>query len=365
MKFAVFEIDRGLKERLSGGISLIDNKSVLTYKKTRVNFSTGFNLKNWWGYIEDLLEEFDIRYVGFRMVHGGGEFTNTIKVDKKFLQRIKKYNKLAPLHNPVALELMNIVKDTWPSVKLSVSFDTAWYKGLRPEAYLYSLPLKYYQKDHIRKYGFHGLSHEAATEFAAKKLKKNIKKLNIITCHLGSGASITWYINGKVRDTSMGFSPNEGLTMATRSGDLPASVVFYLAQELKMSLSSIKELLNKRSGLLGLAGTGDLREVLLRAGHKVAGYKKKRKYTLAEKKTAQQALNIYIYDVRRYLASYLAMSKNLDAIVFSGVAGSKNADLRKMIISGLNKAKGCKVLVAQADENKNLANKTYKCLVKK
>ena len=174
LKFAVFEIDRGLKERLSGGISLIDNKSVLTYKKTRVNFSTGFNLKNWWGYIEDLLEEFDIRYVGFRMVHGGGEFTNTIKVDKKFLQRIKKYNKLAPLHNPVALELMNIVKDTWPSVKLSVSFDTAWYKGLRPEAYLYSLPLKYYQKDHIRKYGFHGLSHEAATEFAAKKLKKNI-----------------------------------------------------------------------------------------------------------------------------------------------------------------------------------------------
>lgn len=365
LKFAVFEVDKKLKEKLSGNISLVNNKTVLTYKRNKVNFSTGFNLKAWWSYVEDLLEKYDIKYVGFRMVHGGEEFTDTVKINKQFLQKIKKYNKLAPLHNPVALELINLVKDAYPDAKMSASFDTAWYKNLKPEAYLYSLPLKYYKKEHIRKYGFHGLSHEAASEFAAKKLRKPLKNLSLITCHLGSGASVTWLEKGKVKDTSMGFSPNEGLTMSTRSGDLPASIVFYLAEELKMSLTRIKDLLNKESGLLGLTGSSDLREVLTRAGYRVAGYKKKRKYSLSERKIAKQALDIYTYDVRRYLAAYLAMSKNVDAIVFSGAAGAKNSDLRKMIMSGIDKPRACKVLAAQSDENKNLVNKTYKCLVKK
>lgn len=365
LKFAVFEAGPKLKESLSGSISLWGNKSVLTYKKTKINISTGFNLKNWWSYLEDLFGDYDIKYIGFRMVHGGEEYTDTIKISQQFLHNIKKYNKLAPLHNPITLELIGLVKNTWPNAKLSVSFDTAWYKTLQPEAYLYSLPLKYYQKDHIRKYGFHGLSHEAASQYAVKKLKKNIKSLNLITCHLGSGASVTWMLNGKVKDTSMGFSPNEGLTMSTRSGDLPASIVFYLAEELKLSLSRIKNLLNNESGLLGLTGTSDLREVLLRAGHKVIGYKKKRKYNLMERKQARQALDIYVYDVRRYIAAYLAMSKNIDAIVFSGSAGAKNSDLRKTILKGITKPKSCKILVAGDDENLNLANKTYQCLVKK
>jgi len=364
LKFAVFEVD-GLKEKLSGSISLIGNKSVLVYKKTKVNIATGFNLKIWWEYIENLFDDFDIKYVGFRLVHGGEEFTDTVRVNQQFLQQIKKYNKLAPLHNPIVLELINIVKETWPEAKLSVSFDTAWYKTLEPEAYLYSLPLRYYEQNHIRKYGFHGLSHEASAQYAVQKLKKDLKKLSLITCHLGSGASITWLLNGQVKDTSMGFSPNEGLTMATRSGDLPASIVFYLATELKMSLANIQEMLNKEAGLLGLAGTGDLREVLLRAGHKVSGYRKKRSYSSVERKRARQALAIYIYDVRRYLSSYIGMTKKLDAIVFSGAAGANNADLRKMILKGINITRSCKILVAQNDENKNLANKTHKCLVKK
>ncbi|PLX25349.1 hypothetical protein C0580_02590 [Candidatus Parcubacteria bacterium] len=252
LKFAVFEVDtrriarqEKLKEKLSGSLSLVNNKTVLTYKKNKVNFSTGFNIKSWWSYVEDLLEKYEIKYIGFRMVHGGEEFTDTVKINNQFLQKIKKYNKLAPLHNPVALELINLVKDTYPDAKMSASFDTAWYKSLKPEAYLYSLPLKYYKKEHIRKYGFHGLSHEAASEFAAKKLKKPFKNLSLITCHLGSGASVTWVEKGRVKDTSMGFSPNEGLTMSTRSGDVPASIVFYIAEELKMPLSRIKDLLNK------------------------------------------------------------------------------------------------------------------------
>ena len=366
LKFAVFAIEKSLgKKVLAGGISLLSGKSVLTYKKTKINIATGYNLKTWWAYLEGVLENYDIRYVGFRMVHGGEEFKNTVKVDKQFLTKIKKYDKLAPLHNPASLELMNLVKDTWPRIKMSASFDTAWYQDLKPEVYLYSLPGKYYKQDKIRKYGFHGLSHEMATRYAADSLHKKINKFKAVTCHLGSGSSLTWYIDGKVKDTTMGFSPNEGLTMATRSGDIPASIVFFLADELKMSLTEIKQLLNKKSGLFGLAGMADLRDILLAAGYRVPGYKHKRKFSKIERQKAKLALSIYVYDIRRYLASYIGMSKKLDAIVFTGAVGINSPIIRRMVMRNIVKPKGCRVLMAPEGEINNLAEKTYKCLLKK
>ncbi|MCD4760336.1 hypothetical protein K8R42_00375 [bacterium] len=364
LKFSVFEIKKQLgKEVLSGSVSLYGNRSVLVYRRQKINFSSGHNLKNWWSYIHDLLAQYNITYVGLRMVHGGEEFVKTTQVSQQFLNKIKKYNKLAPLHNPTTLELIKLVKSTWPRVKMSVSFDTAWHKDLKPEVYLYSLPLKYYQQNKIRKYGFHGLSHQSATEYAGKVLHKKLNKLNIITCHLGSESSLAWYMGGKVKDTTMGFSPNEGITMSTRSGDLPASIVLYLAQELKMPLTKIKVLLNEKSGLLGLAGMKDLREVLLAAGYRVAGYKSSLKFSKEQKQAAKLALEIYIYDIKRYLASYLAMSKKLDAVVFTGAVGA-NSNIRNLIIRGLTKPNNCKVLVAPEAENKNLAIKTLKCLSK-
>ncbi|MBT4516497.1 MAG: acetate/propionate family kinase [Candidatus Komeilibacteria bacterium] len=371
LKFTVFEVGKRLgKQILDGSISLHGEISVLKYKKTRlvarqetINYQSGYNLKNWWIYILDLLKDYDIRYIGFRMVHGGEEFTDTVKINNSFLKKIAKYNKLAPLHNPITLELMKLVRQTWPRVKMSVSFDTSWHSGLKPEAYLYSLPISFYKKHHIRKYGFHGLSHEAATNYTAKLLNKKINKLKLITCHLGSGGSITWYLDGQVKDTSMGFSPNEGLTMSTRSGDLPPSVVLYLASELKMPLSKINTLLNKQAGLLGLAGMSDLRNILLASGYKVKGYKSSLKFSKEQKKVAKLALDIYIYDIRRYIASYLAMSKKLDAIVFIGPVAVNNT-IRSMIMKGLQKPKGTKVLLAPEGESINIANKTIKCLSK-
>ncbi|MBT7228235.1 hypothetical protein HN859_01880 [Candidatus Parcubacteria bacterium] len=366
MKFAVFEVDKKIlgKSVLSGHFSIAGKKSILVYKSgnktSTINYQTGHNLKNWWHHLHDLLVNFDITYVGLRMVHGGEEFTDTVKVNNQFLNRIKKYNKLAPLHNPAALDLADLVKKTWPKVKTSMSFDTAWYKDLGAEAYLYSLPISLYNKYKIRKYGFHGLSHEMATLYAAKMTNKKLNKLKVITCHLGAGSSITWY-DSKVKDTTMGFSPNEGLTMATRSGDIPASVVFFLNQEVKMPLPKIKELLNKKSGLLGLAGMADLREVLLAAGYRVSGYKSSLKFDKKQKDLAKVALQIFIYDIKRYLASYIAMTKKLDAIVFTG-AIADNALIRKMILKDLVKPKKCRVLVAPTGETMNLANKTLKCL---
>jgi len=371
LKFAVFELANlsGLRQKkiskqvLSGSICLQGDKSVLIYNNKKINHQAPYSLKNWWHYIYELIKDFDIQYVGFRMVHGGEEFTDTTIVNISFLKNIKKYNKLAPLHNPNALELMHLVKDTWPRVQIAVNFDTAWHHSLPEAVYLYSLPIDYYKKYQIRKYGFHGLSHEAATNYAAKVLNKKVDKLKLITCHLGSGGSITWYLDGQVKDTSMGFSPNEGLTMSTRSGDLPPSVVFYLASEAKMSLSNISELLNKKSGLLGLAGLADLRDILLASGYKVAGYKNILKFTKDQRQAAKLALDIYIYDIRRYIASYLAMSKKLDAIVFTGPVAANNT-IRSMIMKNLQKPKGTKILLAPEGEIINIAEKTIKCLSK-
>ncbi|MFA6308088.1 MAG: acetate/propionate family kinase [Patescibacteria group bacterium] len=364
IKFAVFEVANQInKSVLNGSLTLKDDKSILVYKNKRINYQSSYNLKNWWHYIYELIKDYEIKYVGFRMVHGGEEFSDTVVVNKDFINKIKKYNKLAPLHNPMTIELMKLVKETLPRTKMAASFDTAWYHSLPAVAYLYSLPIAYYKKYHIRKYGFHGLSHEAATNYAAKILDKKINKLNLITCHLGSGGSITWYVDGKVKDTSMGFSPNEGLTMSTRSGDIPPSVVFYLASEVKISLANISEILNKKAGLLGLAGLADLRDILVASGYKVSGYKSNLQFTKEQRQAAKLALEIYIYDIRRYIASYLAMSKKIDAIVFSGPVAANNT-IRSMIISGLQKPKGIKILLAPEGEAINIALKTIKCLSK-
>ena len=368
LKFAVFAVDKKLsKQVLSGSFSLLGNKSVLSYKlglkKFKINYQSAYDLSAWWKNLIPVLAKFDISYLGFRMVHGGEEFIDTAKIDNNFLNKIKKYKSLAPLHNPYTLELIDLAKKTWPRAKMAVSFDTAWYKDMPIAAYLYSIPIKYYQNCAIRKYGFHGLSHEAATIYVAKILGKKLSELKLITCHLGSGSSLTWYMDGKVKDTTMGFSPNEGLTMATRSGDLPASIIFYLYRELKIPLNKIEDIINNESGLLGLSGLADLREVMLSAGYKVADYKSSFKFSKEQRRASKLALDVYIYDIRRYLASYLAMSKKIDAIVFTGAVGANNK-IRSLVLRGVNIPKNTKIIFAEEGEIKNLAEKTLRCLMK-
>ncbi len=368
LKFAVFEYyDKNLgRVILEGSYSAYNDKSLLVYqknnKKNQVNYSDTYSVGGAWQAIHEILAKLDIQSVGLRIVHGGAEFKKSCKLDKNVVEKIAKYNHLAPLHNKQSFDLIKLVQATWPKVKIIASFDTAWFADLEPEAYLYSLPIKYFEKFGIRKYGFHGLSHEMACLYAAKKLNIKINKLSAISLHLGSGSSIAWLEAGRVKDTTMGFSPNEGLTMATRSGDLPAAVALYLAQEQKMSLTAIDRLINQESGLLGLSGSADLREVLLAAGYKVAGYKSSFKYASAQKKLAKQALAVYIYDIKRYLASYLGMSKKPQAIIFTGVVGTNSAVIRSLVLKNLNLPKGCRVFIAPEGEMKNIATKTWQYL---
>jgi acetate kinase len=368
LKFAIFEADeKNLGQVIfEGSYSAYNDQSILVYqknnKKSQINYSHVYSVTAAWQAIHEILAQLDIQTVGMRIVHGGSEFKKSCKLDKNVVEKISKYNHLAPLHNKQSFDLIKLVQATWPKVKIITSFDTAWFADLEPEAYLYSLPIKYYEKFGIRKYGFHGLSHEMACLYAAKKLNTKINKLSAISLHLGSGSSIAWLEAGKVKDTTMGFSPNEGLTMATRSGDLPASVALYLAQGCKMTLPEIDRLINQESGLLGLSGSADLREVLLASGYKVSGYKSSYKYTNVQRKLAKQALAVYIYDIKRYLASYLGMSKKPQAIVFTGVVGTNSSVIRNLVLKNLNLPKGCRVLIAPEGEIKNIATKTWQYL---
>ena len=368
LKFAVFEYDeKNLgKIILEGSFAGYNAKSILIYqknnKKNQINYSVAYSVTAAWQAIHEMLAKLDIQAVGLRVVHGGAEFKKSCKLDKNVVDKISKYNHLAPLHNKQTFELIKLIQATWSKVKIIASFDIAWFSGLEPEAYLYSLPIKYYEKFGIRKYGFHGLSHEMACLYASKKLNIKINKLSAISLHLGSGSSIAWLEAGQVKDTTMGFSPNEGLTMATRSGDLPATVALYLAQAQKMSLSEIDRLINHESGLLGLSGSADLRAVLLAAGYKVSGHKSSFKYTNTQKKLAKQALAVYVYDIRRYLSSYLGMSKKPQAIIFTGVVGTNSAVIRSLVLKNLNLPKGCRVLIAPEGEIKNIATKTWQYL---
>lgn len=294
------------------------------------------------------IKNYQIAYIGFRVVHGGGQYTNPVKIDQKFLNNIIKYNNLAPLHNPPTIKLINQVQKIWPHAKMVACFDTAWYSDLAPEAYLYALPLKYYKNYGIRKYGFHGLSHESVTIEAAKILNKKLNKLNIISCHLGAGASITWFKDGRVQDTTMGFSPNEGLMMAQRTGDLPPDVVLYLAERLKMSLDNIKDLINKKSGLLGLAGTPEMLKIWD-----------------SKSQVSKLAFNIYIYKAKKHLASYLGQNKKLDALVFTGKIGYNNKKIRQLILKDLALPKNTKILAIDSGEMQNIAAKTLQCLKNK
>lgn len=280
-----------------------------------------------------------IRVIGHRVVHGGQDFTKPTLITKRVLETLKKYNQLAPLHNPINLACINGCIESLPSIKNVAVFDTAFYKDIPDYAYLYSIPYKYYEQFGIRRYGFHGISHNYVSNKAAEKIKKPLSKIKLITCHLGSGCSATAVKNGKAIETSMGFTPLEGLTMGTRSGDLDPSVALFLIRHLNLSLQDVEKILNKESGLLGIFGySNDMRDIMLAAGYKVPGYRAPKKFNQKEKLRAKLALKIFIYDIVRYIGSYATIMGGVDYIVFTAGTGERNSDIRKLIMKDVKKA---------------------------
>lgn len=272
------------------------------------------------GVIEDISE---IKAVGHRVVHGGEYFTKSVIIDERVKSRIDKLSDLAPLHNPSHLAGINSMEKLLPGIPQVAVFDTSFHQTMPPESFLYAIPYEYYLKHKVRRYGFHGTSHKYVAEKACEFLGLDFQKSKLITCHLGNGASICAIKDGKSRDTSMGFTPVEGLIMGTRVGNLDAGALLYLMEKENLDTAGINDLINKRSGILGISGiSSDMRDV-----EEAAWNKKDERAILA--------LNMYHQRVKRYIGAFAAEIGGCDAIIFTGGVGENGPESREEICMGL------------------------------
>jgi len=270
----------------------------------------------------------EIAAVGHRVVHGGEGFTESVQIDDKVIALIEKFSTLAPLHNPPNLVGIQEAMKHYPNVPHVAVFDTAFHETMPPHAYMYPLPYDLYEQDGIRKYGFHGTSHRIVAERAAKMCNTPVEEFSAITCHLGNGCSLAAIKNGQSVDTSMGLTPLEGVPMGTRTGDVDPAVVFFIAQQRGLNLDEINNLMNKKSGLLGISGvSNDMRELSAAAED--------------GNERAALALDVFAYRIKKYIGSYMAALGHTDAIVFTGGIGENQFAIREKICSGLEELGAC------------------------
>jgi len=266
----------------------------------------------------------DIHAVGHRVVHGGERFTTSVLIDDEVIRGIEDCIELAPLHNPANLKGIHAAKDLLgPGLPQVAVFDTAFHQTLPERAYLYAIPYQFYRRYRIRRYGFHGTSHRYVAYRYRQIRNLTREQTNLITLHLGNGCSAAAIQSGNSIDTSMGLTPLEGLVMGTRSGDIDAAIIDYLAIKEGLNVHQIESLLNKQSGLIGISGlTNDMRE-LLEESHENGD------------RRARLAIEIFCYRVRKYIGAYLAAMGGADAIVFTGGIGEKSPEVRATICEGL------------------------------
>jgi acetate kinase len=282
------------------------------------------------------LEKIDA--VGHRVVHGGEEFKGPTLIDKKVIKKITKLSKFAPLHCQPNVIGIEVLQELLPNIPHVAVFDTSTHATMDFKAFLYGIPIEYYEKYKIRKYGFHGINHSYVAHEAARLLKKSLEELKIITCHLGNGCSITAFEKGKSIDNSMGLTPLEGLVMGTRCGDLDPSIIIYLIEELRLSSEQITDLLNRKSGLLGLCGKSDMRDIIAMAKR--------------GEKPSQMAIEIFVYRIQKYIGAYIAALNGIDVIVFTGGIGENSSYIRALI------AKNFSYLDIIVEPEENEKNKT-------
>ncbi|MCD6471040.1 acetate/propionate family kinase [bacterium] len=300
----------------------------------------------------------DIIAIGHRVVHGGNEFVEPAIITFNTLKRLEKYNYLAPLHNPYNLAGIKATLTYFPTVPNIAVFDTAFFKHLPLKTKIYPIPFEFYKNFGIEKFGFHGISHQYTAQKAAKYLKKPLNKLKLITCHLGSGCSITAINKGKPIDTSMGFTPLEGITMMTRSGDIDPGIIIDIQRKMAESkdykditeiINKTNQILNFESGIKGICGIDNYLQLL----------KEKDKNP-----RAKLAFEIFIYRIQKYISAYWGILNKADAIVFTGKIGEGKPITRRKIRQGLNFLKKAKFLTIKTDEELAIAQECLSILKK-
>jgi len=285
----------------------------------------------------------EINAFGHRVVHGGEKFTHSVIIDDEVLECIEECSPLAPLHNPANLAGIYACKTALPNVPNVAVFDTAFHQTIPEHAFYYAIPYEYYEKDHIRRYGFHGTSHKFVTEAFAEKMGKEVDEVSVITCHIGNGSSLTAVENGKSVDTTMGFTPLAGVVMGTRCGDIDPAIVFYLMENNNMTAKDVDILLNKESGLLGFSGvSSDMRDILEASKN--------------GNERAEISLKICAYSIAKYIGTYVALLPKTDAIIFTAGIGENSNEIRKMICGYL------KGLGLSLDPEKNMTRGKACCV---
>ncbi|MBN2824797.1 MAG: acetate kinase [Campylobacterales bacterium] len=343
IKFKVLQIESsgkliyGLIEKIGESISTLHirkDDEEITKEIAIATHQEGFAM------MQSILQEYAIEHitrVGHRVVHGGDLFSQPTLITDEVVAQIEALTPLAPLHNPSNLLGIQIARQTYPDAMHLAIFDTAFHATMPPYAYRYAIENKYYEVDKIRRYGFHGTSHS----FVAKEFMEltQIHNANLITVHLGNGASICAIKEGVSIDTSMGFTPLEGLVMGTRSGDLDPSIAFYIAQKYNLSPKAIDDIFNKQSGLKGLCGIKDMREIIEACQN--------------GNEEATLAMDIFCYRIKKYIGAYMAIIGRVDGIVFTGGIGENAGPIRAKVLSDLHH------LSIYLDETKNNTNELF------
>lgn len=307
-----------LKHTKSGSDAVVIEKDLWNHKVAIQEVISALTDENL-GVIKDMSE---ITAVGHRVVHGGEKFASSVVITDTVMAALRQCIEIAPLHNPPNIVGIEACQAIMPNTPMVAVFDTAFHQTMPKHTYMYALPYEAYEKHAIRRYGFHGTSHKYVTERAAALLKKPLEDLKIITCHLGNGASVTAIKNGKSYDTSMGFTPLEGLVMGTRCGDLDPAIVTFLMEKENMTAKQVNDYMNKKSGVAGISGvSSDFRDLEAAANE--------------GNERAKLALEIFYYRVRKYIGAYAAAMGGVDAIVFTAGVGENNASGRVHILEGL------------------------------
>ncbi|MEW6066642.1 acetate kinase [Desulforamulus profundi] len=272
-----------------------------------------------YGAISDTSE---IKAVGHRVVHGGEKFNKSVVIDEELIKVLEEMSELAPLHNPPNIVGIKTCQELMPHAAQVAVFDTAFHSTMPKHAYTYAIPYEYYEKYKIRRYGFHGISHKFVSRRAAEILGKSVEELKIIVCHLGNGSSISAVGNGVSIDTTMGFTPLPGLPMGTRTGDIDPAIVPFLMEKENLSVGEVNDVLNKKSGILGVSGlSSDFRDLEQAAEQ--------------GNKRAELALSMFAYSIIKYIGAYTAALGGLDAVVFTGGIGENSKDMRDRVLKGL------------------------------
>ncbi|SCG83491.1 acetate kinase [Proteiniborus sp. DW1] len=264
----------------------------------------------------------EIVAVGHRVVHGGEKFAESVVIDDDVMKAIEECVELAPLHNPPNIIGIEACRELMPNTPMVAVFDTAFHQTMESDNYIYPIPYEFYEKYKIRRYGFHGTSHKYVANRAAELLGKDIKDLNIVTCHLGNGSSICAVQGGKSMDTSMGFTPLEGLAMGTRSGDIDPAIIPFIMDKENMTFEQVNDMLNKKSGVLGISGlSSDFRDLEIA--------------TEEGNERAKLALDVFVNRVKKYVGAYVATMCSIDALVFTAGIGENSGYIREKVCEGL------------------------------